>query len=163
MYTCSEHLQLVWFWSWHRWYWIGKYWRWKLNPHQPPYTNSILWNASNHTLCKSVCSIQYAYRAIHNDVFNPFIGEHKWNSFISIPIYWIPSTNVSIAKFNETTDCSFLGWCEHWKIWKHFIQDDIQCHPSPKSPWSTAGVVSILWRLHSNYTVYCHMGQSGTA
>ena len=86
-----------------------------------------------------------------------FTAIHKWNSFIQLLVLDPSKTFVIWC----SADCSFLG--EISKYWQHFLQADKWYNPPPKSPWSTAGVVSILWKVHSNYTVYCHVGQSGTA
>ena len=86
----------------------------------------------------------------------PSTDIHKWKSFIQFPTF-LDASNTIITQYSA--DCSFLGGL--YNFWKHFLQADKQYHSSPKSSWSTAGVVSIFRQIHSNHTVYCHMGQSG--
>ena len=93
--------------------------------------------------------------------FNHLCSRNRF-LFLLIPIAGRRWWNCLLDFLDYSMDCCIPDFWDH-QIWEDFLQGDIQCHTSPKSSWSTAGVVSILWQLHSNHTVYCHMGQTGTA
>ena len=120
--------KLLSFWSQCRWCSAPKGWWWELTCSPPLHTNSFFWNIWKHTLCKSDKNSLYMQRGIIYIVLNViwwpifvnglvwlldfyFTGKHKWDSFVSISIYFLLSSTVSIFWFS--TDCSFLGRCGH--------------------------------------------------
>jgi len=76
----------IWIECW--WLSCSKIWWWKFFYYLSPSTVSFLWKIGIHILC-----------------------EHQWSSLLPVPLHPVFSSEISTVLYS--TDCPFLGWCEH--------------------------------------------------